>query len=172
MGSVSDGPPPDLTAGRVGRPHGLDGSFYVTDPRPRMLALGARVSVAGQEREIVRRAGVEQRPILRLEGIENRSAAELLRGAALGVEREHAPTLPEGEWWAQELEGCIVCDAERQIGTVIAMIELPSCEVLQVRRSEPLDGAELLVPMVSAAIRSIDVRARLIDVDLTFLGER
>ena len=33
------------------------------------------------------------------------------------------------------------------------------------------DGAELLVPMVSDCIRSIDVEARRIDVDLGFLGE-
>ena len=31
-----------LSAGRVGRPHGLDGSFYVTRPRARLLELGTR----------------------------------------------------------------------------------------------------------------------------------
>ncbi len=32
---------PQLPAGRVGRPHGLDGSFYVTRPKPRLLGEGA-----------------------------------------------------------------------------------------------------------------------------------
>ena len=48
------------------------------------------------------------------------------------------------------------------------MSALPSCEVLEVDRP---DGSELLVPMVRDAIRSIDVEARRIDVDLGFLGE-
>ena len=46
------------------------------------------------------------------------------------------------------------------------MRELPSVEVLEVVRE---DGSELLVPMVGDAIRSIDVAARRIDVDLGFL---
>src|ERR1700678_2150450 len=62
--------PASLPAGRVGRPHGLDGSFYVTGSRPRLLTVGAAVSVAGRTAAIVRRAGTEQRPIVRLEGIE------------------------------------------------------------------------------------------------------
>jgi 16S rRNA processing protein RimM len=33
-------------------------------------------------------------------------------------------------------------------------------------------GEELLVPMVKDAVRAIDVRARRIEIDLDFLGER
>jgi 16S rRNA processing protein RimM len=77
---LTDPGAPELEAGRVGRPHGLDGSFYVTGPRPRLLALGTTVTVAGESFEIVRRAGTDRRPILRLRGVEDRSAAEALRG--------------------------------------------------------------------------------------------
>jgi 16S rRNA processing protein RimM len=157
-----------LEAGRVGRPHGLDGSFYVTGARPRLLAVGARVTVAGEALEIVRRAGVEQRPIVRLQGVEDRAAADALRGLALRVPLGEAPALEAGEWWGHELEGCAVLDGARAIGTVSALLELPSCEVLAVRRA---DGGELLVPMVRDAVRDIDVAARRIEVDLDFLGE-
>jgi 16S rRNA processing protein RimM len=157
-----------LEAGRVGRAHGLDGSFYVTGARPRLLAQGGEVTVADRTRRILRRAGVEQRPILRLEGVEDRAAAESLRGQSLTVAPTQAPSLGEGEWWAQELEGCAVLDGERLLGTVSALLELPSCEVLEVRRG---DGRELLVPMVRDAVRNVDVAAGRIDVSLDFLGE-
>lgn len=157
-----------LEAGRVGRAHGLDGSFYVTGARPRLLATGTQVTVAGSTREIVRRAGVERRPIVQLRGIEDRAAAEALRGLALSVPMAQAPALAEGEWWGHELEGCVVCDGERRVGTVSALLELPSCEVLEVRRVE---GGELLVPMVRDAVREVDVAARRIEIDLEFLGE-
>ncbi len=49
------------------------------------------------------------------------------------------------------------------------MLPLPSCEALEVVRDD--GGGELLVPMVRDAIRSVDVAARRIDVDLSFLGE-
>jgi 16S rRNA processing protein RimM len=157
-----------LQAGRVGRAHGLDGSFYVTRPRPRLLTLGTDVSVAGRTVAIVRRAGTEQHPIVRLESIEDRPAAEALRGTALMVEPSNAPTLADGEWWAHELEGCAVVDGELRVGNVSRMIELPTCEALEVRLE---DGEPpLLVPMVKAAIRRIDVSNRRIDVDIDFLG--
>ena len=58
-------------------------------------------------------------------------------------------------------------DGERAVGTVRRMLELPSVEVLEVERA---DGSELLVPMVSDAVRSLDVAGRRVDVDLGFLG--
>jgi 16S rRNA processing protein RimM len=100
----------ELEAGRVGRPHGLDGSFYVTRSRPRLLTVGTSVTVAGATAAITRRAGTDARPIVRLQGIGDRSAAEALRGQALTVWSEQRPALGEGEWWAHELEGCEVVD--------------------------------------------------------------
>jgi 16S rRNA processing protein RimM len=157
-----------VQAGSVGRAHGLDGSFYVTRANPRLLAEGSEVSVAGRTLRIVRRAGADARPIVRLGGVEDRAAAEALRGEPLTVTAAHVPTLAEGEWWAHELRGCAVFDGERQVGTVGELLELPSCEVLDVSRH---DGRRLLVPMVRDAVREVDVAARRIDVSLDFLGE-
>lgn len=158
----------ELQAGRVGRAHGLDGSFYVTRPRPRLLELGTDVSVGGKTAAIVRRAGTEQHPIVRLAGVEDRAAAEALRGKSLSVERVKAPALAEGEWWAHELEGCEVVDGELFVGSVSRMIELPTCEALEVRRAP--NGEPLLVPMVGDAVRRVDISNRRIDIDLEFLG--
>jgi 16S rRNA processing protein RimM len=158
-----------LVAGRVGRPHGLDGSFYVDGPLAALLTLGGVVTLGQLELEIVRRAGTDSRPIVRLAGFEDREAAASLRGAELLVVGE-APELGEDEWRAEELEGCTVRDGARRIGVVGRLLGLPSCECLEVVRDEP-GRPELLVPMVHDAIRSVDVEQRQIDVDLAFLGE-
>jgi 16S rRNA processing protein RimM len=134
-----------------------------------MLVLGSTVFVAGAERVIARRAGTDARPILRLEGCEDRSAAELLRGEWLLVPRERAPELEAEEWWAEDLEGCAVRDGERAVGTVQRLLALPSCELLEVARAD--GGPQLLVPLVRDAVRSVDIGERLIDIDLAFLGE-
>jgi 16S rRNA processing protein RimM len=164
---VSDATPTELPAGRVGRAHGLDGSFYVTGPVPRLLLLGASVTVDGRRAEIVRRAGTDRRPIVRLQGIADRTAIEALRGAVLSVAEAQAPQLGEGEWWAHELAGCVVRDGPRRVGVVERMIELPSCEALEVRPEQ--GGTPLLVPMVRDAIREIDTTARAIEVNADFL---
>ncbi len=157
-----------LRAGRVGSPHGLDGSFHVADAVASLLGLGDTVTVAGEPRTIARRAGHERRVIVRLEGCEDRGAAEALRGTELLVARDAALPLPEDEWWADELEGCAVHDGARAVGTVRRLLALPSCEVLEVERP---GAADLLVPLVADAVRAVDVAARRIDVDLGFLGE-
>lgn len=160
-------PPKRISAGRIGRPHGLDGSFYVTRPRPRLLELGAELGVAGRTLTIVRRAGTDSKPIVRLAGIDGRAALEPLRGEELTVEQEQAPALQDGEWWAHELEGCLVFAGSEPLGTVTRMVELPSCEAIEVT---PAEGtAPLLVPLVKDAVRSVEVATRRIEVDPEFL---
>jgi 16S rRNA processing protein RimM len=157
-----------LRAGRVGSPHGLDGSFHVIGPVPTLLGLGEPVLVGEHWRVITRRAGHERRVILRIEGCEDRPTAEAMRGAELLVGREAAPPLGPQEWWAEDLEGCAVHDGAAPVGTVRRLLALPSCELLEVDR---VSGGELLVPLVADAVRSVDVEKRRIDIDLAFLGE-
>jgi 16S rRNA processing protein RimM len=157
-----------LQAGRVGRAHGLDGSFYVRDATPPLLELGAEVLVDGRPSRIVRRSGDDRRPIIRLEGFADRMAAEGLTGHPIMVRRCDAPELQPDEWWADDLVGCAVHDAEREVGTVVRLLAMPSCDVLEVAR---LDAAgELLVPLVSDAVRTVDMERKRIEVDLWFLG--
>jgi 16S rRNA processing protein RimM len=151
-----------LVAGRVGRPHGLDGSFYVTQPRPALLAAPA-LTIQQRTLRILRRAGTDERPILRLEGVVDRSAADELRGEDLLVPRTEVPPLGEDEWYAEDLEGCLVVDGSRELGVVARLVALPSCEALEV-------GDGLLVPLVADAVREVDIEARRIDVDARFLG--
>jgi 16S rRNA processing protein RimM len=138
-----------LRAGVVGRPHGLDGSFHVAEPVAALLEMGSEVRLGDARRSIVRLAGHDARPIVRLEGCEDRAAAEALRGQELLVARSEAPALDEDEWWATDLEGCAVYDGEREVGLVVRLVALPSCEVLEVARSD--DAPDLLVPLVRDA---------------------
>lgn len=158
-----------LHAGRVGRPHGLDGSFLVADANPALLQAARSVLVGGAQRDIDRRAGHDARVILRLAGCSDRESADALRGLELLVARTQAPVLAEDEWWAEDLEGLAVWDGERLIGTVARLLALPSCEVLEVERIE--GGELLLVPLVSDAVRTVAVDLGRVDVDMRFLGE-
>jgi 16S rRNA processing protein RimM len=162
-------PAPDwLVAGRIGRPHGLDGSFHVTGVRPRLLGLGNAVRVGARATEVERLAGTEDRPIVRLTLADSREAIEALRGKELLVPRAVAPPLEEDEWYASDLQGLRVVDGATEVGVVSRLLPLPSCEALEVACA---DGRELLVPLVRDAVRNVDVDAGTVDVDLEFLGE-
>ena len=140
-----------VTAGRVGKPHGLDGSFYVDTPRHE-LREGTSLTVGGSVLRIERRGGTDERPLIRLEGVEDPRA---LRGELLLVEDE----LGEGEWLASDLVGCTVPGR----GSVVQVVDGESCSVLELE-----DGT--LVPFISDAIETVDTEAREIRVNEEFLG--
>ena len=142
-----------VTAGMVGRSHGLDGSFTVELPG-HSLESGTVVWIAGEERRIERRSGTDDRPLVRVEGITEQKAARALRGERLLVE----DTLAADEWLAEDLIGCVV----EGLGEVRQIVGGPSCDVLE------LDGGQL-VPLVSDAVVAVDLDARLIQVDRRFL---
>jgi 16S rRNA processing protein RimM len=168
--SAAPAPGPRLVeVGRVGRAHGLDGSFHVTRPDERLLDGVRELHVGGRVLRIERRAGTPARPILRFEGHASREDVEAMRGAPLQVPETALPALDEDEYWAHELEGCTVADGDRVVGTVRRLMPLPSCEALEVARAE--GGGDLIVPLVRDCVRRVDVAARRIDVDLAFLGE-
>jgi 16S rRNA processing protein RimM len=143
-----------VTAGRVGRAHGRDGTFYVEDV-DHPLAAGTTVWLASGTHTVERRAGGDDRPLIRLSAIGDRDALAPLRGELLLVEEE----LAEGEWLAGDLVGCEVPG----LGRVSRVLGGPSCDVLELD-----DGT--LVPIVSDAIVSIDPGAGRIEVRLEFLG--
>jgi 16S rRNA processing protein RimM len=140
-----------VTAGRVGKPHGLDGSFYVEVPQ-HPLPEGTSVLVADERREITRRAGTDERPLVRLEGIED---PRPLRGELMLVEDE----LADDEWLASQLIGLSVPG----VGTVSRVIDAPSCSVLELD-----DGT--LIPFIADAVRSLDLEAGEIQVDPDYLS--
>jgi 16S rRNA processing protein RimM len=150
-------PPRLVTAGRVGRPHGLDGSFWV-EQAGHELPVGTIVRVSGVERRVVRRAGTDERPLLRLDGIDDRDAAAGLTGELLLLSELEAP-LRDGEWLAGDLEGCLVPG----FGRVARVVGGPSCDLLELD-----DGT--LVPLVSDAVRCIDLERGRIEIDRDFLG--
>ena len=146
-----------VTAGRVGRPHGLDGSFRVDSPA-HPLEVGTIVTIRDAERVVERRAGSGDRPLVRLEGVGDRDAAAAMRGELLLVKESEAP-LGELEWLAADLVACVVPG----LGRVLRVLEAPSCDVLELE-----DGT--LVPLVSDAVKSVDIAAGRIEVDRNFLG--
>jgi 16S rRNA processing protein RimM len=146
-----------VSAGRVGKLHGRDGSFYVERP-DHLLPEGTVVRVGHRELRVARRAGTDERPLVRLDGIADRTEAAAVRGEPLLVAEADSP-LADGEWLAGDLVGCEVPG----LGRVRQVLAAPSCDVLEVGE------ARTLVPLVRDAVRRIDVGSGVIEVDLEFL---
>jgi 16S rRNA processing protein RimM len=117
--------------------------------------------VSGVNHEVVRVDGTAERPVVRLRAVSTRDAAQALRGDPLRVARTAVPLEPD-EYWAEDLVGLAVVDGDEPVGVVARVRAYPSCEVLEV--------GDLLIPLVSDAVRTVDLAAGRIDVDLAFLN--
>jgi 16S rRNA processing protein RimM len=138
-----------VSVGRVGRPHGIDGSFVVENASsdPRWFEVGARLCAGSAELEVVaaRRAG--GRPVVRL-------SADVPRGTRLEVPRDALPPTAEDEYYTFELVGLeVVEEGGRRLGAVARVDPGVANDVLA------LDSG-ILLPLVGACVRDIDVEAR------------
>ena len=137
-----------VVVGRVGKPHGLDGSFVVDDASEdsRWFERGARLQVGAVEAEVVavKRAG--GRPVIRLD-------IKPQRGTQLEVERSALPPTAEDEYYIFELVGlAVVEETGRELGTVVTVTPGVANDVLE------LDGG-LALPMVEECVRCVDLAA-------------
>jgi 16S rRNA processing protein RimM len=147
----------------VGRPHGHEGAFVVSEPTERLhlLDAGRAVTIAGDERTVAWRKGTSDRPIVMLEGTDGRE----LRGEAIEVPRAAVGPLETGEYLVDDLVGCEAWSGGDRIGVVRDVLLLPSADVLEIESG----GGSLLVPLVADAVRGVDIAAGRIEVDVAFL---
>ncbi len=100
-----------VLVGRVGRPHGLDGTVYVwpdTDD-PHRFVPGARFLVAGRgEMEVERTRTHLEKVFVKFVKVSDRASAEKLRGAELFIEERQRRPLDSEEYWPDQLEGLAV----------------------------------------------------------------
>jgi 16S rRNA processing protein RimM len=168
---VSTGEPADIevVVGRIGKPHGIRGEVTLdvrTDEPERRFAVGTTLRAqapAGADRRpstlTVARARWHQSTLLvTFEEIEDRNAAEAVRGTVLHATLGHDET-PEDpdEYYDHQLIGLAVLDLDgTTLGEVKAVVHGSAQDLLTVRTA---DGRDALVPFVSALVPEVDLAA-------------
>ena len=136
-----------VTVGRVGRPHGVDGSFFVEDASeaPERFARGAALLVDGEPARItVSKSGAGGRPVIKLD-------RPVPRGATLAVRRDQLPEPEEDTYYVFQLVGLAVEEeGGRALGTVADVENGPANDALV------LDSG-LLLPLVESCVLELDL---------------
>ncbi len=151
--------PESVVVGRVGKSHGLDGSFVVEDASEtrELFAVGAKLFVDGEEATVVGLRQARGRPVIRLD-------RRVARGAALRVLRTSLAATGEDEFYVFQLVGLHVQEeGGAALGTVTDVAAGVANDVLE------LDSG-LLLPMVEECVLSVDLEARRILVAPGFSG--
>jgi len=145
--------------GVVARPHGVRGDVKVSLHNPGSGALGSLsevlVSTEGSAPRPVRveRARTSGRAaVVSLEGVDDRSAAEQMRGARVLVPRAALPPLEPGEFYVADLLGLEVLCGGGRVGEVRSSREQGGVEMVSV-----VDGeCEVEIPVAQEYVVGID----------------
>ena len=135
--------------GRVGRPHGIDGAFFVEQPSEdmRWWEVGATFFADGEPVEVIVKRMSSGRPVVKLD-------RHVERGAWLEVDRDALPETEDDEYYVFQLIGLdVVEEGGRALGTVKAVTPGVANDVLE------LDGGVLL-PMVEDCVKQVDLGAK------------
>jgi 16S rRNA processing protein RimM len=139
--------PERVAVGRVGKSHGLDGSFVVEDASddPARFAVGAELFVSGGPAKVVAARQARGRPVIRLD-------RRVERGAALEVPRAALAEVGEDEYYVFQLMGLRVEEqGGRALGVVTDVAPGVANDVLE------LDSG-LLLPMVEECVLAVDLQ--------------
>ena len=137
-----------VQVGRVGKSHGLDGSFVVEDASEsrELFAKGATLLVDGVEATVVASKLARGRPVIRLD-------RRLERGTVLHVPRSALAPVGQDEYYVFQLVGMdVVEEGGRALGQVADVAPGVANDVLEL-------NSGLLLPMVEECVLSVDTGA-------------
>ena len=154
--------------GRLRRAHGTRGEISlepVSDVPERFKSLkyvlvrtGSETSEIGVESVRMKGKGF----LLKLRGIDDRTSAENLSRAEIGVRRKDVYPVPEGTYYLFDLVGCaVVGESGREIGVVEDVLKMPANDVFVVKTG----GREVLIPAVKSVVKKVDPQGRRIVVE-------
>ena len=157
--------------GTITSPHGVRGEVKVyptTDDPERFLdlkqvILRKKENDPGETRGIRKVHFLKNMVLLHLDGVEDRNAAELLRGLELYVPREDAVPLQEDEYFIADLIGMKVFSDGEEFGVLKDVLQTGANDVYAVM--SPRFG-EVLIPAIKPCIINVDIVEGRMDVHL------
>ncbi|HHF4806372.1 TPA: ribosome maturation factor RimM [Haemophilus influenzae] len=107
--------------------------------------------------------------IVKLKGVDDREAAQILANVEIGVDLSVFPELEEGDYYWHDLIGCTVVNLEGYtMGTVTEMMETGSNDVLVVKANtkDAFGKQERLIPFLyEQVVKRVDLTTKTIEVD-------
>jgi 16S rRNA processing protein RimM len=157
-----------LEVGRIGRAHGLKGEVAVTPTtnRAERFAPGSVLWAGGTQLTIASARRHQERWLVRFDGVEDRTAAEQLKGTVLSGDALNDPG-GAGRWVHELIGSQVMNRAGELLGRVVAVEANPAHDLLVLE-----DGA--LVPVVfivdepqggTRGTLTVDVPAGLLEVN-------
>jgi 16S rRNA processing protein RimM len=159
--------PARILLGRIAGAHGIRGDVLVhtyTEAPENIGAYGALSDASGTRQFKLGIVRVTPKGVIaRVAGIDDRNAAETLKGIELYVDRARLPAAADGEFYYADLVGLTVVDTKgKTLGSIAAVQNFGAGDLLEIRlsgssKTELVPFREAFVPEVHLAARRVVV---------------
>lgn len=146
MASPNDRSERKIALAAVAGAHGIKGELRLKLFSDSIESLSRHESlfVGGVERRLLSVRDAGKTAVVRVEGVSDRSGAELLRGSLVEIDREALPALEEGEYYHADLIGLSAVDRDgNPVGVVTGVENYGAGDLLEIARK---DGRAALIP--------------------------
>jgi 16S rRNA processing protein RimM len=100
--------------------------------------------------------------LLKFQGIDDRTAAEALKGAEIGVRKRDVHPVPDGTYYVFDLVGCkVIGKDDREIGRIDEVMKMPANDVFSVKTG----SGEVLIPVVADVVKEIDLERKVVRIE-------
>ncbi len=158
-----------ISVGVVTACHGIKGELKVKllTEFPERFEKGSKLYIGKTEQEASKSIVVKSSRfnkgylLLSIEGVEDRNAAENLRGSIFWINRDDVKKLPDNSFYIFELEGLTAVDLTgKKIGVLSHVVTSPSHDLYMIEGEE-----EIIVPAVKKFVKKVDIAAGTITID-------
>ncbi|MCX4366524.1 MAG: ribosome maturation factor RimM [Clostridia bacterium] len=153
-----------IVIGEIVKAQGVKGELKImpmTDNEERFLKLKS-VVIDGETRDVTSARVSPNGVFITINGVDDRNAAELLRGKKISVTRENAVKPPKGRYFIVDLIGIDVVIEGDTVGKLVDIAQSGSADVYTVKGK---DGKSVVFPALKDAIISVDIENRKMTLD-------
>ena len=155
-----------IKLGKITAPQGIKGEVRVypyTDKLTRFSEIEA-VLLNGKRCRIQKVRYMKNMAVLKLEGIDDRNAAEAVRNQELLLSREDLWEQPEDTYFVDDLVGCrVVSEDGTPVGTLKTIHSRPAQDLYEIEKT---GGSTFLLPAVKEFVRGVDIENKTITIHL------
>ena len=155
-----------IKLGKITAPQGIKGEVRVypyTDQPTRFSEIEA-VLLNGRRCRIEKARYMKNMAVLKLEGIDDRNAAEAMRNRELLLPREELWKQPEDTYFVDDLVGCAVVSEDGEpVGTLKTIHSRPAQDLYEIERE---DGSSFLLPAVKEFVKDVKTDEKIIVIHL------
>jgi 16S rRNA processing protein RimM len=151
--------------GRIAAPHGIKGEVKITLETvfPERFNTGNKITLIDkkgiyQEYKINSSRPHKEMVIVKLEGVNDRTQAELMRGLEAVISEEEVGKLPSDSYFIFELIGMkMVTDEGKEVGTITQVLQGGASDIY-------VTDTEVLVPAIKEFIVDVDKLKRIVTI--------